>query len=190
MTDDYLYSILASFEESADETLPVTGGKRGEKIKIPRWKEDISPLKEAAFFWKAIWISAGKPINTSLHSVMKNARNKYHLQIRRNKRMLDTMKRNQLLQECIKGDSGLFNAIKRMRKCSSSTPNRIDGETNDIPQLFAKKYENLYNSCDDKEELETVSHEIKNNLNSEDINEVDKITEIVVEEAANRLKGH
>ena len=90
--------------------------------------------------------------------------------------MLDSIKRNQLLQECLKGDSGLFNVIKRMRKSSSSTPNAIDGKTKDIPQLFAKKYETLYNSCDDKEDLERVLDEITKNIKSEDIIEVNKIT--------------
>ena len=53
------------------------------KKPIPRWKEDISPLKNDAFFWNAVWISAGKPQNTALHAIMKHTRKKYHLQIKK-----------------------------------------------------------------------------------------------------------
>ena len=33
----------------------------GKKNLIPRWKDDIEPFREAAQFWHAVWLSAGKP---------------------------------------------------------------------------------------------------------------------------------
>ena len=104
--------------------------------------------------------------------------------------MLDTLKRNKLLQECLNGSNGLFNKIKTSRKCSQSTSDVIDGQTEEIPQLFAKKYETLYISVEDEEELEKVLKEIKRNIQSGDSIEVDKITGTVVKEAATRLKGN
>ena len=124
-TDDYMLDILLSFEQAASEKLPKTKGFQAKELKkpqIPRWREDILPLKNDALFWNAVWISAGKPLNTNLHMIMKHTRNKYHLYIRKNKRMLDTIKRNTLLNACLNGKDGIFSEIKNMRKCKRSVP--------------------------------------------------------------------
>ena len=189
LIDDFLFDILVAFESSAKDYLPQTSQSNPlKKPTIPRWKEDIEPLRDDALFWNSVWISAGKPMNTSLHAIQKHTRNKYHLQIRRNKRMLDKIKQNKLLEQCLNGTNGFFSEIKSMRKCSRSTPDVMDGQSDGIPQLFAKKYEELYNSVDDKENLDRLREDIEKNVQSKDSYEVEKITGDVVKEASKRLK--
>ena len=33
--------------------------------------EDAQPFKDTAMFWHSIWLSAGRPLNTELHIIMK-----------------------------------------------------------------------------------------------------------------------
>ena len=185
---------LSTFEEAASENLPKNRNKtpdiEAKEPRIPRWKEDILPLKQDALFWNAIWISAGKPLNTALHCIMKNTRNKYHLQIRKNKRMLDTIKRNNLLEACLNGNNGILRETKSMRKCTPSVPNVIDGKSDNIPDLFATKYEKLYNSVDDKKYMKDIKTELQNRIKQGDIEEVEKITSEVLKEASNKLVGN
>ena len=110
----------------------------GKKNIIPRWKEDIEPFREAAQFWHAVWLSAGKPQKTE-------TRNIYHFHIRKNKRMANTLKRNNIMNACF-GDHGIdiFKEIKKMRQCPRSIATEIDGETTNIPDHFAKIYKELY----------------------------------------------
>ena len=70
--------VLDAIEETAGRTMPKPK-ENPRKPKIPEWKEDVEPLKENAHFWHSVWLSAGKPINCHLHTIMKKTRNQYHL---------------------------------------------------------------------------------------------------------------
>ena len=95
----FLVDVLESIKLSADSCLPSPSNKKSptKKPSILRWNEDIQPLKENAMFWHSIWLSAGRPINTVLHQIMKKTRNLYHYQIRKNKRMAECIKKNAIL---------------------------------------------------------------------------------------------
>ena len=68
-------------------------------------------------FWHAIWVSAGRPMNTQLHHLMKKTRNVYHFQIRKCKKMKDILKKNTFLQGCIDNkNTDLFKAIRSLRR--------------------------------------------------------------------------
>ena len=91
--DDLMSDLIEAIEISANETLKKKGGtSTSAKRSLPNWKEDVDPVKDTAQFWNAVWKSAGKPINCHLHSIMKRTRNKYHLIIRKKKRLLERMK--------------------------------------------------------------------------------------------------
>ena len=79
--DDYIMEVLEKIEEAAVDNLPETGGKgdaRKQNNEIAGWNESVKPFKNDALFWHSVWLSAGKPINTDLHSMMKSPRNLYH----------------------------------------------------------------------------------------------------------------
>ena len=92
-TDELMLDILLSIEISANAHIPKPKVNSSQhKLNIPNWKNEIEPFKDDAIFWHTIWLSAGKPLNCQLHSVIKRTRNVYHLHIRKNKRMLDRIK--------------------------------------------------------------------------------------------------
>ena len=66
-----LDDILQSINHSAIKCLPVTqsGGKM--KHGITKWHEEILPFRDKALFWHSVWQSAGRPLNTELHKIMK-----------------------------------------------------------------------------------------------------------------------
>ena len=80
--DDMMSQVLSALEGTAKETiLHKTGSNK--KQRIPDWKEDVAPFKDNAHFWHSVWVSAGKPLNTTLHTIMKKSRNRYHLILRK-----------------------------------------------------------------------------------------------------------
>ena len=118
------------------------------------WNAEIQPFKDKAMFWLAIWVSAGRPMNTQLHHLMKKTRNVYHFQIRKCKKMKDILKKNTFLRACIDNkNTDLFKAIRSLRRSAPTVANTIDGKSENIPDHFAGIYESLYNSVDDNQEL-------------------------------------
>ena len=103
--------------------------------------------------------------------------------------MLDKVKRDKLLNACLNNQSGMFKEIKAIRKTNPSFSNVIDGNSDCIPEYFACKYEQLYNSIDD-EDLSCVKASICGNIKRSDISEVSKITPAILKEASNRLTSN
>jgi hypothetical protein len=188
--DEFMLEILRSIEKSANKQLPLKNSKVGNisKNAIPRWNEDIKPFKENAHFWHAIWQSAGRPLNCQLHSLMKKTRNLYHLHIRKNKRMLDNIKRNNLLNCCLNGKGNIFDEVKKSRRCQQTFAPSIDNITENIPMHFAKIYKNLYNSVEDQDDLRIVEEKIKTNINTMSLQHIDLITKEVLTNASSKLK--
>ena len=76
--------------ESTFECLPVIAvvtqsGKKGSRI-LPGQREYVKTYKDASLFWHCALLSAGRPTEVSLASLMKSARNKYHLAVKNRKR--------------------------------------------------------------------------------------------------------
>ena len=75
--DDYVEEVLKAVEDSAKKTLPCREKENKNasiKRNIPGWNEEIKPFKDEARFWHSVWLSAGKPINTELHKIMKRTK--------------------------------------------------------------------------------------------------------------------
>ena len=88
---DFLMCILNTIKSTADDCLPYTKKKVGnvKKTPIAFWRDEVQLPKDKSRFWHSVWISAGKPINTELHRIMKKTRNAYHFQIRKNKKLTE-----------------------------------------------------------------------------------------------------
>ena len=185
--DKVMCDVLSTLEQSAVKNM--TGKRKTNHTpRVPNWNEEIEPLKENAHFWHSVWISAGKPMNCQLHEIMKRTRNRFHLLIRKKKRLLDRVKRSEMLAACLANDSSIFDAIKKKRKCKQVIPSLIDGHEKDIPEYLASKYENLYNSVDDEHNLTVLKNDLEHNIEQEDIKFVDKIDAGVLKSSARRLK--
>ena len=65
--DDFVLDMLHIIEKAALDKLPTPkpSNKNGAPAKeIPSWREDILSYRKGALLWNAVWISAGKPLNT------------------------------------------------------------------------------------------------------------------------------
>ena len=185
--DELMTDILATIEDGARKNMP---GKKGnhKRTMIPDWKDEIEPYRENAHFWNAIWVSAGKPLNCQLHTIMKKTRNRYHLLIRKKQRLLDRIKRDEMIDACLKNNTNIFDMIKKKRKCGNTVPTSIDGETDDIPRYLASKYEKLYSCVDDSENIKSLERDLEVKITQEDVNFVNKIKPCVLKSCVRKLK--
>ena len=188
--DEFMLELLRCIEKSANAQLPLKKSIIRDKNKtlIPNWKDEIKPYRDEAYFWHSIWQSAGRPLNCQLHSLMKKTRNQYHLHIRKSKRMLDQIKRNDLLNSCLNGEENLYDKIKKSRICRQTFASSIDNVTENIPMHFAEIYENLYNSVEDKDDLRIVEKYINSHINTVSLRYVNCITKEVLTTASKKVK--
>ena len=190
--DKYIIEVLGSIEVKAFENLPVSSSSSRQKRKPkPGWSDLVKPYRDTAHFWSQVWKSAGRPINTVLHSVMKRSRNVYHYQYKKCQKAEKAIRNNKLLDACVNGDGDLFEQIKLLRKTSTTFPASMDGEQGDkIPKHFQDIYSKLYNSNDDSDEIIEVEDFIRDKVNQTHLKDVEKVTPVVVKEAVKRLKGN
>ena len=188
-SDDFLISLLENIQEVSSVYLPSSRPLDDKRTpSIACWSTEVLPFKDNALFWHSIWESAGKPLNTELHTIMKRTRNVYHYQIRKCKKMKQTIKRNTLLAACLLGNGDFFKEIRKIRKSNPTVANVIDGVCDDIPNHFAGIYNKLYNSCDDCKDVSFIYDQLEKSISFSSIIEVEKITPALVMEAMNHLK--
>ena len=140
--DEYSIDIL----EAVDLCIKSIANRKkkvGVKSKVvPGWNNDVKPFQEEALFWHAIWISAGKPLNNTLHNIMKRTRNIYHYQIRKCKRSVDIIRKNKLLDACINSNGDIFSELRKLRQVKTSIPETMDGRKN-VPEIFMQVCQEL-----------------------------------------------
>ena len=187
--DWYTAEILEAVQDSAENSLPVPqGDKKGKKKVTPGFNHKVKPFKDTALFWNAVWKSAGCPLNTQLHAVMKNSRNKYHYEFKKCERAEKNIKKSKLLDACLNGNGNLFKEIKSMRRTKPVCADQIDGVTEDLPGHFRSIYEELYNSVEDAHEVETISKEVESEISEKSLEDVNKVTIEEVKKATAALK--
>ena len=189
--DKFLIEVLDSIKLSAASCLPSPSISKiqTKKSSIFRWNKDVQPFKDNAMFWHSIWLSAGRPVNTVLHQIIKKTRNVYHYQIRKNRRMAECIRKNTILDACINDKGDIFKEIRKLRKTAPTVSSMIYGVTNNLEIHFANVYEKLYNSIDDKENLMTVLKHLNTKIDCESVTKVEQITPILVKEAIRKLKN-
>ena len=190
--EKHIIEVLGSIEVKAFENLPVSSSSSSRKRKPkPGWSDLVKPYRDTALFWNQVWKSAGRPINTVLHNVMKRSRNVYHYHFKKCHKSEKAIRNNKLLDACVNGDGDLFEQIKLLRKSSPAIPASMDGEQGErIPQHFQNIYSRLYNSNEDGDEVREVEADVKGKVNQSHLKDVDKVTPELVKEAVRHLKGN
>ena len=190
--DWFAAELMEGLQDSAEETLPKPKGGKENDQKTPRltpgFREHVQPAKDTAYFWHCIWKSAGRPVNSELHKIMKKTRNQYHLQFKKCQRSEETIKKSKLLDACLNGNGDLFKEIKSLRKTKPVCADSIDGEKEDIPGHFKNIYSNLYNSFDDAEDVALIREEVEAKISEVSLEDVKKVTADEVKKATERLK--
>ena len=192
--DKFLGSILECIDSAAGYCLPWSrsANRKQERPKSknklrPGWSENVRPFRDDSIFWNQVWISAGKPLNCQLHNIMKHTRNVYHYQIRKIKKSEEIIKKNKLLEACINGEGEIFKEIKKIRSHKPQVATCIDGVTDNVSSHFKGIYEKLYNSIDDKQDMNDLFNEVSGRIQNGQLLEVLKVTPKIVKEAASRL---
>ena len=157
---------------------------------IVGWNAEVKPYKDMSMFWSSVWKSAGRPINTNLHHLMKKYRNLYHYQVKKVIKAQDLMKRTKLLS-CLShdGTEDIFKEVKRIRQAPSSVASVIDGHSSEIENHFARIYKRLYSSVYDQNEVDKIFEKINENICQEDLVDVKKVTPSIVKEASCHLNS-
>ena len=188
--DSYTLEVLEIVQSVAENTLPTPAAtsKANRSIR-PGWLSEVKPFRDKAYFWYQVWKSAGKPINTQLHNIMKSTRNRYHFQYKKCKKSEDRIKKSKLLSACLGEGGDLFQEIKALRKAPQTIATSIDGVSDSIPDHFGNIYSTLYNSADDATELNAVHEKVESAVNTSHLDSVGRITPEVVKKAAEKLKA-
>ena len=187
--DRYVRDILNSVESCIKGIgLLKRSTEKSAKV-VPGWTDIVKPLFDQARFWNSIWISAGRPINTELHSIMKRTRNKYHYALRKCKRAREKILKEKLLTSCLNGKENIFDKLKKLRYVNSSCPERIDG-FDDPAHRFQCVYKNLYNSADDREETTKLMQEINSSIDDSSLKAVELVTPNLIEKLSKQVKAN
>ena len=143
-TDQFVIDTLESIEKAAESCIPQFHLPHGRKKQsIPGWNIHVKPFRDNAAFWFSVGKSAGRPLNTELHKIMKRTRNLYHFQFKKCRKSEDLIKRSNFLNSCLNGSSDIFSEIKKLRKCDNVVATNIDGESENIEEHLAVIYSNL-----------------------------------------------
>ena len=163
--DDIINSLL----QSSLDTIPTSRSKENKNKKvIPGWNDYVKRYFEASQFWHSLWINNNKPKTGIIADIRRKTRARYHLVIKMVKKYeaeirCDKMSESKLLHDT----NGFWSQAKMFKHKSKSIPTTVDeimGE-HDIAQLFAQKFEKLYNSVPyDPEHMERITKEVNDKI--------------------------
>ena len=116
--DWFAAEVIEAVQTAAETALPCPrpGGGSVQRKVTPGFHENVKPFKEKTYFWHQVWKSAGCPVNSELHTIMKRSRNQYHRELKKCQKAEMTIKKSKLLNACLNGDGDLFKEIKSLRR--------------------------------------------------------------------------
>lgn len=188
--DTYACDLMDAISISVDDNIP-TSQQSGHKV-VPGWSKYVHPFREDANFWHSVWVSAGKPLNTNLHTVMKHTRNKYHYAVRKIRKYESLICKNKFLEDCLSGNiNNIFAKIKSDRKGKSIPASSMDGVSgsDNIASLFRGIYDKVYNKhSNDVPDLLELLNTVNNNISVADMYMLDNITDALITNIIDKLE--
>ena len=187
--DDYTEKVLTTASKCISHVALKRRTDSHKAKVVPGWKDIVRPFHDNAKFWNAVWVSAGKPLNNSLHAVMKLTRNRYHYAIRKCKRASEIIIKNKMLDSSLSGKDNIFDCIKKMRRVQNEQPSSIDGSKSPADR-FSTVYNKLYNSVEDENDIKLISCRINNSVHEDSLKDVDLITPVLIKEIVTKIKNN
>ena len=141
-------AIVKACVESGKECIAHTS-KSGKTSALTGWNEFVKPYRDDSIFWHNIWKQCGSPRNAVVADVMRRARKEYHNSVRALRLDQHQLHRQKVSQALLANKSSDFwKEIRKVKGNGDTLPSVIDNMSNDedISDLFAKKYDHLYNS--------------------------------------------
>ena len=190
LLDEYANEILCTLENAVDEYIP-TNYKMQQRESIPGWKEYIEPLQDTVNFWKFMWLSCGKPINTQVHFIYRRVRHNYHYAIRNLKRNTQAIKNNVFLKAAANGQiNNILKSIRTHRTGKKLNSKVIDNVTGDEPvsEHFSSIYKCIYNKHSPLNFVD-LAIDINDSVSAVDTDWLDKITPELVNNLIRKLNS-
>ena len=159
--DSFSNELFSAMVDSAWDNLEVSKGTTGDQSSrehtIPGWNEGVKPFQTEARFWYNLWLSAGKPLHSSVPGVehdlfifMKSSRNNYHYAIRRTQNNLKSIENDKVVSKM--GTPGMFEEIRNVCRNKKSEVTTVVDDVHgakNISNHFKYIYEQLYNEQGD-----------------------------------------
>ena len=198
--DDVVLELLDCIVKTSFTSLPVHGGRwvggkdKGQGRPVPRWHEDVEPLRQQALYWGRVWKKEGRPSVGWLHDTYVKKRSQYHYAVRRAKARSDLHKAESLLVAALQGDAALMKEMKLIKKGGggpAELPDTVEGANgeSEIVEKFKMVYSALYNSASTADEMKVLQEKINKLITPESIQEVAMVTGNVVKEAVCTMKS-
>jgi exonuclease III len=180
----------------ADETIPHSN--RAINRPIPGWNAKAVEPRENALFWHTLWKSCGSPRQGVVADIRRHTRAKYHYVIRQLKRNKNVIAASQMADSLASNDTCSF--WKKVQKCNPKCCSRtgmVENMTDDkdICEVFAEKYEKLYNSVSyEKDAMSDLYKQVNSNIQDICMNNKCHSSHVInvddVCKAVNKLKLH
>ena len=121
---------------------------------------------------------------------MKKSKNQYKYAIRRLKKCNDIIQREKFIEGLLSPSGNIFKEIKRFRGKVNTVSSNIDGITGsqNIANVFAEKYQKLYNDVKNNDELATIEETINARIDGEIMKTIEDIDEQLVRVALKKMK--
>ena len=195
--DLHVLDILCTVIETSYETIPLTSSKGTRKNfhqPLPGWNELVKPVKQDSLFWHSVWLSAGRPSSGSLYQVMCYTRRRYHVAVKKVKRLAATAKAQQLLEASEAGDIALVKELKKSlggKATKQGVPDSLEGKVTheSILEMFRDCYSDLYNSAATVEAMVNIKNKLQDLITDNSLREVEKVTGGLVKQACTRMKA-
>ena len=97
------------------------------------------------------------------------------------------IKKNNLLDACLNGNSNQFKEIKKLRRHENTIATDVDGVKDNISEHFKSIYSKLYNSVDDYDDMAQLKESIDREVMPSQLSEVEKVTPEILRNAAMKL---
>ena len=173
--DEFCNRLIGACVDAGNDVFPVSSRFRA----MPGWKEKCSPAKETALFWHWLWCEMGKPKEGTVAQIMRSTRGKYHQEVKSLRKDENKLRKEKFVNSVVNNESRKFWVeVKKINGSHKISSKVIDGRFDDteISELFAEKYEQLYNSVPtDQADLRELNSSLLN-----DIQKIDKISELRV----------
>ena len=189
--DEYATEVLTKLESSVEEFIPHIFNK-DQRPNIPGWSEYIAPLKDKMNFWRFLWLSSGKSINTQVHFIYRRVRHQYHYAIRNIKRNTQNVKNQAFLRAAAEGKfQDILKSIKAHRKGKSINPQVVDNTFGDdnISENFSSIYKGIYNHHCPLNYVD-LAIDINNSVKDQDIDWLKQITPDLIVKLIHKMNSN
>ena len=139
-----------------------------------------------------MWVSAGKPTAGQLLHLMRQSKHQYKYALRRVQRASNKIQNDKFVGSLLQGGVKIFDEIKKNRGKIKNCSSTIDGEVgaSNIADHFAGIYRKLSNQDNLGDKVTSLQDRLNQNISSQDISEVYRVTESVVKQGLKLMKGN